>query len=59
MVIIQFVINKTYRNKYHEKQLKNGGHLRGVFRQRYCNEPAPEGSRGRFYRLENIVPTIQ
>ena len=35
MVIIQLIINKTYRNKYHEKQLKNKGHLRDIKRQQY------------------------
>ena len=43
MVIIQLIINKTRRNKYHEKQLKCVEHLWDIFRQRYCNEPAPKG----------------
>ena len=58
MVIIQLIINKTFRNKYHEKRLKCVEHLWDIFRQRYCNEPAPEVLWGGFYQSENIVPTI-
>ena len=43
MVIIQLIINKTHRNKYHEKRLKSGGHVWDIFRQRYSGIPASEG----------------
>ena len=43
MVIIQLIINKTHRNKYHEKRLKSGVHVWDIFRQRYSYQPAPEG----------------
>ena len=33
MVIIQLIINKTFRNKYHEKRLKCVEHLWDIFRQ--------------------------
>lgn len=53
MVIIQAIINKTYRNKYHEKGTKNGGHLRNIsdndtakFELRMCPTSLLEGVGG-------------